>query len=160
MKIANNMNEDLIQQDLDQDGIWGTLQEEEERHRLYTRLMRLHFLASIFMGIQAIAYGIIGTSSKVTPSVGFPSSCQGPICQPDLETLPSFDATSFVVIFVALAAVDHLLTCVIAYNYPITTKFWLFLIGSNPLRWCEYAISASTMAITIAILSGNGLTAS
>ena len=152
MKGLTALSEDLMQ---DQDGMWGTLQEEEDRHRFFTRLLRLHFAAFVFMGIQAIAYGIIGTSSKVTPSTGFPASCQGPICQPGLENLHAFDATFFVILFVVLAALDHLLTCIIAYNYPITAKYWLFEIGSNPIRWCEYAISASVMAITIAILSGN-----
>lgn len=54
--------------------------------------------------------------------------------------------------FVALASADHLI-CWLYFQYRENfTRWCIFELGCNPLRWAEYSVSASSMALAIAIL--------
>jgi hypothetical protein len=107
---------------------------ETERDGVFKKLQRLHLVATIFMGVQAIAYGAVGADVHVDPSVGMPKTCNGPICDANLKTLGETNPIWIITLFVVLAAFDHLITTIISYTYPDIAKFWLFTVESNPLR--------------------------
>jgi hypothetical protein len=78
----------------------------------------------------------------------------GPIGRPDQQTYKSWNPCILIIIFVALAALDHTVTAIIGFAKPDTAKEWLFVRKNNPLRWTEYSVSASLMLVAIGILSG------
>jgi hypothetical protein len=111
------------------------------------------------MFIQTIAYIAANVSVKVMASVGFPAYCNSEFencgtydTKPFSKNLGAFHPIFLIILFVALASADHLISFLIAHYYPDTAKYWLFEVGSNPLRWIEYSMSASTMSLAIAIL--------
>jgi hypothetical protein len=124
----------------------------------FKRLKWLHFWAFLFMGIQTLCYGAVGLKdTEITPSVGFPDQCHecdGPSYTPSVKSLPDMDPTWLIVLFVALASFDHLVCFYCAWKFPLRASQWIFDIKSNPLRWIEYSISASIMALAISILCG------
>lgn len=54
----------------------------------------------------------------------------------------------------ALAFADHLASFIYCSRYEESARYWLYKVGSNPFRWVEYSVSASTMAVAISILCG------
>ena len=124
------------------------------RESTFRTLKWLHFAAFLFMFIQTIAYGVIGADIDVQPTTGFPGVCGGPLCRPELQVYESNNPIWTITLFVALAAFDHLVCFLVAVIWPGTAQWWLFVAKSNPLRWAEYSISASFMALAISILSG------
>lgn len=117
-------------------------------------IVKLHLAAFIFFLIQFIAYVAVEVDVHVTPTIGDPANCNGPICEPELKTLKSTNPSWLIPLFVALACFDHLVCYTVAKIYPETAQYWLFQVGSNPCRWIEYSISASAMAVAISILAG------
>lgn len=127
--------------------------------KTFTKILRLHLAAAIFMGIQTIAYGIASKDTTVNtyPTIGIQTVaiyCNGPICPPQTKQLKSMDPLFLIVLFVALASFDHFVCYFYGWKYPKEAKYWLFTVGANPFRWIEYSISASIMAWAIAILCG------
>ena len=69
---------------------------------------------------------------------------------PDAETLVDVRIGAAVAVFLALAAIDHLLTATVArstYEADLAQ-------GINRFRWVEYSISATIMVLLIAMYSG------
>ncbi len=88
------------------------------------------------MGVQAISYGIVNAVVHVKPTVGFPTAtCGGPICEPDMKIVAERNPIFLIVLFVALASFDHLVTWIVAFRYPQVAMNWLFVIQSNPIRY-------------------------
>lgn len=68
---------------------------------------------------------------------------------PGPEVLTAYSVTWYSAVFIALSAVDHT-ACVMfrgTYEYYLARH-------QNPIRWAEYALSASLMRVMIAQLSG------
>jgi hypothetical protein len=70
-----------------------------ENSKIFGRLKAVHAAAAVFMGIQTIAYGAVGASAYVQPTVGFPTECNGPICSPDIKILGKKNAVFKLVVF-------------------------------------------------------------
>jgi hypothetical protein len=133
--------------------------EEVDEESIFQRLKKLHGIAAIFMGVQAIAYGAVcGSSSASTiPTVGFQGEdnadyCDGLACDINVRGLGKADSLFLMPLFVALAAFDHIVCYLYATYYAESAKHWIFNIKSNPFRWIEYSVSASTMALALTIL--------
>lgn len=112
----------------------GGLLQESEKDVVFKKLQRLHIAATIFMGVQTVAYAVVGADVHVNPSVGMPKTCNGPICEANLKTLGETNPIWIITLFVCLAACDHLVTTIISYTNPFLAKYWLFDVESNPLR--------------------------
>lgn len=133
-------------------------QKNETDDSIFNRLQNLHLAAAIFMGIQAIMYGAItgNTTASTTPTVSFQGSgnedCDNLSCDIKIRGLGDWDALWLMPFFVALASADHWICWIYSKVYPESTKEWIFVIKSNPFRWMEYSISASSMVLAITIL--------
>lgn len=124
----------------------------------------LHFAAFCFMGIQTLAYGAVGAELQVVPTVGFPVYCNKEIIPnecggswnttPYAKKLPAINPIWLMTFFVCLAAFDHLVTWLYMVYKPESARFWIYTAQSNPLRWLEYSISASSMVWGITTLCG------
>jgi len=132
---------------------------EENRDEIFRRLQRLHLAAAIFMGIQAVAYGIAAgnTTATTIPSVSFQAGgsddfCEALTCEVNIRGLKKFNAIFLVPLFVALASADHIACYLYSVYFESSARTFLFELRSNPLRWLEYSVSASAMALAIAIL--------
>ena len=126
---------------------------------VFDKLKRLHLYAAIFMGIQGLAYSIVcGSKDAITqPTVSFQGDCSGPdagdlACNIQIQSVGDLDALPLMPVFVWLAAIDHAITYYFAHSDPTWTRGWLFVTKSNPLRWAEYSISASCMALALTML--------
>jgi hypothetical protein len=120
----------------------------------FARIVKLHLAAAIFFLVQTVAYASVPVNLKVDPSVGFPVCTGGPICDAGIKLIGNFNPIFVIPLFTGLAALDHFLSWAWGHLYPDSAKYWWFVAGSNPLRWAEYSISASLMAVAICILSG------
>lgn len=90
---------------------------------------------AIFMGVQFIAYIATDATVHVNPTVGFPTSCDGPICSPSMKILGQTNPVWLIALFVALASFDHFVTWIVCHFYEDNAKHWLFNLESNPLRY-------------------------
>lgn len=132
-----------------------TSNNNEKNNTDFIKIKWLHFSAFLFFLIQTIIYSAINVDSKVNPTIGqVDSNCNGPACYTTLKYLGETNPIFLIPLFVALACFDHLICYLICQFYQDTAKFWLFTVGSNPLRWIEYSFSASFMAVAISILCG------
>ena len=129
----------------------------------FQKIKKLHLAAFIFMGIQAIAYGAAQSNAdlKIIMTVGFTRRCdyQTETCsmwgsKPNMKQLGDWNPIWLMTFFVVLASFDHLCSYLYMDKFADSAKQWLFDIGSNPFRMIEYSISASAMALAIALLSG------
>ena len=134
----------------------------EEEEKQFNTIKRLHFWAMIFMGVQFIAYcGASATvEARTIASVAFQDDkgrgddwCTGALsCEANTKSLGKIDVIFTIPLFVGLAALDHIICYYIISKYPEVAKNWLFVKQSNPIRWIEYSLSASTMAWALAAL--------
>jgi len=129
----------------------------------FQKIKKLHLAAFIFMGIQAIAYGAAQSNAdlNIIMTVGFTRRCdyQTETCsmwgsKPNMKQLGDWNPIWLMTFFVVLASFDHLCSYLYMDKFADSAKQWLFDIGSNPFRMIEYSISASAMALAIALLSG------
>jgi len=134
----------------------------DEKDKKFNTIKWLHFGAAIFFLIQTIAYGAVDANISITPTVGFPTycnelfeKCPGAFdSKPFQKYLKTTNPIWLIPLFTALASFDHFVSFFFCIRYPEFTKLWLFDIQSNPFRWLEYCVSASFMALAIAILCG------
>jgi hypothetical protein len=132
-----------------------TLAEEDDKS--FKRITNLHLAAAIFFFIQAVMYSAVPVDISVTATIITPTTpCEGPICGNSLTNLGGFNPIFLIPTFVALACVDHFVCYLVCRLSEQRAKFWLFTVGANPLRWAEYCMSASCMAVAISILAGVG----
>jgi hypothetical protein len=132
-------------------------QSKEEINKKFNKVKWLHFAAAVFFFIQTVCYCAVGATANVNPSIGKPNKgeeCQGPICGTTQKNLSQINCIFLIPLFVALAFADHLVCYLICHFNELSARNWLFVIGSNPLRWMEYSISASVMTVAISILGG------
>eukprot|EP00467_Chlorarachnion_reptans_P002594 CAMPEP_0114519146 /NCGR_PEP_ID=MMETSP0109-20121206/18840_1 /TAXON_ID=29199 /ORGANISM="Chlorarachnion reptans, Strain CCCM449" /LENGTH=305 /DNA_ID=CAMNT_0001699851 /DNA_START=48 /DNA_END=965 /DNA_ORIENTATION=- len=116
-----------------------------------------HLAAFIFMTLQTGFINFAPVDDAEIPSaVAFPdrSNSQGPRGNVDIKQFGELDVQGCIVAFLALSAVDHLITTIIAFAAPDTFVKWITKYESNPLRWIEYSASASVMSVLLAALTG------
>lgn len=109
---------------------------------------------NVIVGIAHLVQGLIilalanDFSTPVTASflTGPPGDGVG-----TLEVLTDIRVAPWVAVFLFLAAADHLLMVV-----PPVRRWYEHQLGRgrNPARWIEYSVSASIMAVLIAMLTG------
>ncbi len=119
-----------------------------------SRLRRWNLGLSLLHGVQAVAVLLLASGFAITVTSQFPSGPPG-TAAPAPEAL--FDVTigTAIAAFLALAALDHLLTAtVFRSRYEVDLR-----AGLNRFRWIEYSISATIMVILIGFYNGlTGLT--
>jgi hypothetical protein len=134
----------------------------DAKSKKFNTIKWLHFGAAIFFLIQTIAFGAVDANISIVPTVGFPTycnelfeKCPGAFdSKPFLKYLKATNPIWLIPLFTALASFDHFVSYFLCVRYAELAKLWIFDIQSNPLRWIEYCISASVMALAIAILCG------
>ena len=137
----------------------------DETAKKFVTVKYLHLAAFLFFLVQAIGYGAAGGDLQVSPTAGFAGYCNSkiypyPTCygvwdtSPQLNIYKSINPIWLMTFFIVLAGFDHLVSFIICYKYESYAKWWLYVAGSNPLRWIEYSVSASVMAWAISILCG------
>eukprot|EP00127_Corallochytrium_limacisporum_P001528 Clim_evm7s64 gene=Clim_evmTU7s64 len=116
-----------------------------------------HLSAAILMGIEAVVFPVIGIDVNVPTIVSFPADDverDGPVGIPSQREIFDFNTELWLGLFLALASIDH----IINFFLILCKRDWYVLNfimpGRNPLRWIEYSISASIMAVSIAALVG------
>jgi hypothetical protein len=98
---------------------------------------------------QAVAVLVLATDFAVTLTRSLPT---GPPGEPPAAPEPLFDLPigATIAAFLALAALDHVLTAtVLRRTYEDDLR-----AGINPFRWVEYSFSATIMVVLIALYSG------
>ena len=68
------------------------------------------------------------------------------------EDRQNLNLTALTIAFFGLSAFFHFLVCIISYRW--TLYYWWIDGCRNPLRWVEYSISSSLMAVIIAFFAG------
>merc|ERR1711871_396116 len=135
----------------------------DAKEQQFQKIKKLHLAAFVFMGIQAIAYGAAQSNAdlNIIMTVGFTTRCnyQTETCsmwgsKPNMRQLGAWNPIWLMTFFVVLASFDHFCSYLYMHKYAESAKEWLFNIGSNPFRMIEYSVSASAMALAIALLSG------
>jgi hypothetical protein len=114
-----------------------------------TRLRRWNLGLTLLHGVQVVAVLVLANGFAITVTSQFPSGPPG-TAAPAPE--PLFDVTvgSAIAVFLALAALDHLLTAtVLRSRYEADLH-----AGLNRFRWIEYSFSATIMVILIGFYNG------
>lgn len=92
------------------------------------------------------AWGV--TTNYITLGTG--STQEKPVLETSTQTLFDLNLAYLIVAFFLLSAAAHLVVATVyKKRYEASLKF-----GINKVRWIEYALSASTMMVAIALLSG------
>lgn len=114
-----------------------------------SRLRRWNLGLSLLHGVQVVAVLLLASGFAITVTSQFPAGPPG-TAAPAPEAL--FDVTIGFAIaaFLALAALDHLLTAtVFRSRYEADLR-----AGLNRFRWIEYSLSATIMVILIGFYNG------
>ena len=157
---TDNQSTDVTTDDIVHKEVEG--QPLDERNKKFNTVKFMHIGAAIFFLIQTIAYAAVDANITITPTVGFPTycnelfeKCPGAFdSKPSQKNLKPTNPIWTIPLFTALASFDHFVSFFFCIRYADYTRMWLFDIQSNPLRWLEYCISASFMALAISILCG------
>ncbi|KAJ1385418.1 hypothetical protein B484DRAFT_410515 [Ochromonadaceae sp. CCMP2298] len=129
----------------------------QEENTQFATIKWLHFTAAVVFVVQTIVYADLRIDADVTPSIGVSvgGDC-GPICPSSIKYLQQINVAFLIPLFTALAALDHIVCFSVCVWDKHRAKHYLFVIGSNPVRWAEYSLSASVMAVAVAVLAGVG----
>ena len=112
-------------------------------------LRRWNIGLTVLHGIQAIAIVTLAGSFTIALTTTPPQGPPGTRL-PEAETLVDVRIGAVVALFLALAAVDHLLTATVGRGlYESDLRR-----GINRFRWVEYSVSATLMVLLIAAYSG------
>jgi len=114
-----------------------------------SRLRRWNLALTLLHGAQVIAVLALASDFPITVTSQFPT---GPPGTPAVAPEALFDVRVGVAIavFLALAALDHLLTAtVFRARYEADLRS-----GVNRFRWMEYSVSATIMVVLIAFYNG------
>ena len=99
--------------------------------------------------VQAVLILVLASDFAISVTTAPPAGPPGTRL-PDSESLFDVRIGAAVAAFLALAAIDHLVTATVArstYNADLER-------GINRFRWLEYAVSASIMVVLISMYSG------
>ena len=113
------------------------------------RLRRWNLGLALLHGVQAVAVLLLANGFAITVTSQFPSGPPG-TAAPAPEALFEVTVGSAIALFLALAALDHLLTAtVFRARYETDLR-----AGLNRFRWVEYSFSATIMVILIGFYNG------
>lgn len=119
-------------------------------------LNKWNIVLAILHSIQGILIVILSRNASVSVSTSYLSvdpllSSNGqPVLQPAFTNLFSVNLGYLVAAFFFMSAIAHLVSATVYHKtYEADLKK-----GINKVRWIEYAFSASTMMVAIAVLSG------
>lgn len=113
-------------------------------------LRRLNVGVGLLHAVQAIAILAIAKAAPLPIVIGYMTGPPGSGQYAGPNQLFDLRVDLLVVLFLALAAVDHLSVATWArgwYDRQVA-------LGVNPARWAEYSISASVMVVLIGLLAG------
>jgi hypothetical protein len=114
-----------------------------------TRLRRWNLGLTLLHGVQVVAVLVLANGFATTVTSQFPSGPPG-TAAPAPDALFGVTVGSAIAVFLALAALDHLLTAtVLRSRYEADLR-----AGLNRFRWIEYSFSATIMVILIAFYNG------
>ena len=118
-------------------------------------LRRWNLALAVLHGIQAVAVLVLASGFAVTVTAAYPEGPPGSRV-PAPEALFDVRIGAAVAAFLALAALDHLLTAtVLRSRYERGLR-----AGINRFRWVEYSFSATIMILLICLYAGiTGVTA-
>ncbi|MFN3256636.1 MAG: heliorhodopsin HeR [Ilumatobacter sp.] len=114
-----------------------------------TNLRNWNLGLTVLHAVQAVAILILASDFAISLTTAPPTGPPGSRL-PDAETLVDVRIGAAVAVFLALAAIDHLVTATVgrgAYESDLRR-------GINRFRWIEYSISATLMVLLIASYSG------
>jgi len=119
-------------------------------------LRRLNFVVGSLHAVQAVLILLIAKPAALAVRLSYMTGPPGEGSYGGPDTLFDLRVDLAVVLFLALAAIDHLSVATWARrSYEANV-----VRGINPARWLEYSVSASVMVVLIALLSGiNEITA-
>jgi hypothetical protein len=112
-------------------------------------LRRWNLGLTVLHGVQAVLILVLASDFAIALTTAPPEGPPGTRL-PAAETLVDVRIGAAIALFLALAAVDHLLTATVGrspYEQDLRR-------GINRFRWVEYAISATIMVLLIASYSG------
>jgi len=114
-----------------------------------SRLRRWNLGLSLLHGAQVVAVLVLANGFAITVTSQFPSGPPG-TAAPAPEALFDVAIGPAIAAFLALAALDHLLTAtVLRSRYETDLR-----AGLNRFRWIEYSVSATIMVILIGFYNG------
>lgn len=114
-----------------------------------SRLRRWNLGLALLHGVQVIAVLLLASGFAITVTSQFPSGPPGSAA-PAPEALFDVAVGPAIAVFLALAALDHLLTATVFRNrYEADLR-----AGLNRFRWIEYSFSATIMVVLIGFYNG------
>ena len=114
-----------------------------------TRLRRWNLGLTLLHGVQVVAVLVLANGFAITVTSQFPSGPPG-TAAPAPDALFDVPVGSAIAVFLALAALDHVLTAtVLRSRYEADLR-----LGLNRFRWIEYSFSATIMVILIGFYNG------
>ncbi|MGU3436359.1 heliorhodopsin HeR [Actinomycetes bacterium M1A6_2h] len=112
-------------------------------------LRRWNIGLTVLHAVQAIVVLVLGGSFAITVTSQFPSGPPGAQA-PAPAALFDVRIATAIFVFLALAALDHLLTATV-----LRTRYENDLRGGiNRFRWVEYSVSATIMVILVSFYTG------
>jgi len=123
-----------------------------------SKLWRAHVVLGTLHGVTAIILAGLASTKQIHNTIPWYShlplprpSDEHPVAwAPDPKKQASVPVGAFSAIFIALAALNHLVTATFMWSsYTQNLRF-----RRNPIRWFEYSFSASLMHVHVAMLSG------
>jgi hypothetical protein len=114
-----------------------------------TRLRRWNLGLTVLHGAQVVAVLLLANGFAITVTSQFPAGPPG-TAAPAPEALFEVTVGYAIALFLALAALDHLLTAtVMRSRYEADRR-----AGINRFRWVEYSVSATIMVVLIGFYNG------
>jgi Heliorhodopsin len=108
-----------------------------------------NLVLTVFHLAQAVAIAVLTGSFAITVTSSFPEGPPGSVA-PAPTKLVNVPVGAAIAVFLALAALDHLLTATVFRNvYERDLRG-----GINRFRWMEYSVSATIMVVLISFYSG------
>lgn len=114
-----------------------------------SRLRRWNLGLSLLHAVQVVAVLVLANGFAITVTSQFPSGPPG-TAAPAPEALFDVAVGPAIAVFLALAALDHLLTATVFRSRYETDLH----AGLNRFRWIEYSLSATIMLILIGFYNG------
>jgi hypothetical protein len=114
----------------------------------------VNFAGSILFLGQIIAYAAIEIHADAHPTVGKPRDCQHRLCRVDTDKLGEINVQFLFPVIMAIAYIHHLAFYMQCQLNDTRIRKWFFVLGGNPMRWMEYALTYSLVTVISGILVG------